>query len=63
VHLKAFDEDVGGDCDEIGELTLLFKDIINGKYNESSWLKFNKAAGEILFSITAGIYVSTESKS
>lgn len=63
MHFKAHDEDVGGECDEIGNLTLLFKDIINGKYNESSWMKFDKDKGEILFSVSVGIYNPTESKS
>lgn len=49
IKLVARDEDLGGECEIIGELTLECKDILNGKYKESSWLKFDKKKGEVLF--------------
>jgi len=53
IKFVARDEDLGGECELIGEMTLQLKDILNGKYNESSWLAFDKKKGEIFFSITS----------
>lgn len=52
IQFIAHDEDLGGECEVIGELTIIFNDVISGKYNEESWLKFNKNKGEIFFSIS-----------